>query len=88
MSNVIHVNFRKNNPPYPLRQAKGYLGRDLFHKALHVWSLSELENTAWSTWTDDGVNAYLAVLRFRRARANDSRPACPVIPLYAEKKAA
>lgn len=88
MGQVIHVNFRKNNPPYPLRQAKGYLGRDLFNKALNVWSLQELEGTAWATWTDDGVNAYLAVLRYRRQREADQRPACPVVELHAMRKAA
>lgn len=87
MSNVIFVNFRKNNPPYPLKQAEGYLGRVYFRKALFEWSLKELENTAWATMTDDGVNAYLAVLRYRRQREADSRPACPVVYLP-EKKAA
>jgi len=87
MSNVIHVNFRKNNRPYPLRQAAGYLGRVYFRKALFEWTLQELENTAYATMTDDGVDAYLAVLRFRKQRAATGEP-CPVISFPVLKRAA
>ena len=84
MDNVIRVNFRKYRN-YSLEQAKGYLGNHFFKKALFVWSLEELENTAYATMTEDGVDAYLAVLRFRKSR--DAKP-CPVIPFRIEFKLA
>lgn len=84
MGIVIKVKFRKR---FPMRQARGVLGREYFFKALREWTLEELKRTAEGCWMNfEAQDAYMAVWRFRAMREAPSAP-CTVVEFPMRKAA-
>lgn len=86
MGILIEVDFGKRS----LKQAKQYLGAHFFKEALFKWTIEQLEKTTMScdACAGDAIDAYNAILRFRRSQQDQTPAPDNIVSFPVTRKAA